>query len=83
VSTNSDVPTLRQRREALRLSQIDFAELTHLSVSAICRIERGNRGAKGPTLRTIAWALDCSEDEAAASIEASKRAAAERAAVAS
>jgi len=48
-----------ERRNAMRLSQRELAELCGTTQSAIARLERGGRPPRIDTLLRIAEALDC------------------------
>jgi predicted ATPase/DNA-binding XRE family transcriptional regulator/Tfp pilus assembly protein PilF len=56
-------PQLREHRRAAGLTQEQLAERAHLSVRAICDLERGvNRTARGATARLLADALCLTEE---------------------
>jgi len=54
---------VRQRREALSLSQHDLSARTHIPQTLISRIERGvNKNPGADVLKRLATALRCSVD---------------------
>lgn len=56
-------PAIAERRRALGLTQLRFAEMISLGQEAVSRIERGERGVSAQRLQRICVALDCSVDE--------------------
>jgi transcriptional regulator with XRE-family HTH domain len=54
---------IRQRREYLRMSQQDLAQLSHMPQTIVSRIERGvNKNPGADVLKRLAIALRCSVD---------------------
>lgn len=56
-------PAIAERRRALGLTQLRFAEMISLGQEAVSRIERGERGVSAQRLQKICTALNCSVDE--------------------
>ena len=53
---------IQERRNALSISQLEFAEMLDLSTSFVSRLECGNRGISLETLMLIASVLDTTPD---------------------
>ena len=54
---------MRQQREALKLTQVELAEIAHMPQFHISRIETGDiKDVKGDTIRRLARALRVSAD---------------------
>ena len=56
-------PAIAERRRALGLTQLQFAEIISLGQEAVSRMERGERGVSAQRLQKICIALNCSVDE--------------------
>jgi transcriptional regulator with XRE-family HTH domain len=56
-------PAIAERRRALGLTQLRFAEMISLGQEAVSRMERGERGVSAQRLQKICIVLNCSVDE--------------------
>ena len=53
---------IRERREALGLSQVELATRAHIDIATLSKLENGRSGERGPTLSRlyqVATALGC------------------------